>query len=127
VTRSGLREGVAPASRRPQVGFCRQAPGSPSTSSATPTRGTGAYMDEGSSRGNPHSVVEGMVIGAYAIGASEGVVYVRMESPSHREDPDRPGAAEEQGFLGNDIGLGLQLLHRHRLRFRRLRLREETA
>jgi len=41
----------------------------------------GAYMDRSLLEGNPHSVIEGMIIGAYAIGASEGFVYVRMEYP----------------------------------------------
>ena len=41
----------------------------------------GAYMDRSLLEGNPHSVIEGMVIGAYAIGASEGYIYVRMEYP----------------------------------------------
>jgi NADH:ubiquinone oxidoreductase subunit F (NADH-binding)/(2Fe-2S) ferredoxin/Pyruvate/2-oxoacid:ferredoxin oxidoreductase delta subunit len=41
----------------------------------------GAYMDRSLLEGNPHSVIEGMVIGAYAIGASEGFIYVRREYP----------------------------------------------
>lgn len=41
----------------------------------------GAYMDRSLLEGNPHSVIEGMIIGAYAIGASEGFVYVRNEYP----------------------------------------------
>ncbi len=41
----------------------------------------GAYMDRSLLEGNPHSVIEGMIIGAYAIGASEGFIYVRMEYP----------------------------------------------
>jgi NADH:ubiquinone oxidoreductase subunit F (NADH-binding)/(2Fe-2S) ferredoxin/Pyruvate/2-oxoacid:ferredoxin oxidoreductase delta subunit len=41
----------------------------------------GAYMDRSLLEGNPHSVIEGMVIGAYAIGASQGFIYVRMEYP----------------------------------------------
>jgi NADH:ubiquinone oxidoreductase subunit F (NADH-binding)/(2Fe-2S) ferredoxin len=41
----------------------------------------GAYMDRSLLEGNPHSVIEGMVIGAYAIGAAEGYIYVRMEYP----------------------------------------------
>ncbi len=41
----------------------------------------GAYMDRSLLEGNPHSVIEGMTIGAYASGASEGVVYVRNEYP----------------------------------------------
>jgi NADH-quinone oxidoreductase subunit F len=41
----------------------------------------GAYMDRSLLEGNPHSVIEGMIIGAYAIGATEGFIYVRMEYP----------------------------------------------
>ena len=41
----------------------------------------GAYMDRSVLEGNPHSVIEGMLIGAFATGASEGVVYVRNEYP----------------------------------------------
>jgi NADH:ubiquinone oxidoreductase subunit F (NADH-binding)/(2Fe-2S) ferredoxin/NAD-dependent dihydropyrimidine dehydrogenase PreA subunit len=41
----------------------------------------GAYMDRAVLEGNPHSIIEGMIIGAYATGATEGVVYVRAEYP----------------------------------------------
>lgn len=41
----------------------------------------GAYMDRSLLEGNPHSVIEGMIIGAYAISASQGFIYVRMEYP----------------------------------------------
>ena len=41
----------------------------------------GAYMDRSVLEGNPHSIIEGMVIGAYGTGATEGVVYVRNEYP----------------------------------------------
>lgn len=41
----------------------------------------GAYMDRSLLEGNPHSIIEGMIIGAYAIGANEGWVYVRNEYP----------------------------------------------
>ncbi|HUT31729.1 MAG TPA: NADH-ubiquinone oxidoreductase-F iron-sulfur binding region domain-containing protein [Sedimentisphaerales bacterium] len=41
----------------------------------------GAYMDRSMLEGNPHSIIEGMVIGAYATGATEGIVYVRNEYP----------------------------------------------
>jgi len=41
----------------------------------------GAYMDRSLLEGNPHSVIEGMLIGAYAIGAKEGFIYVREEYP----------------------------------------------
>jgi NADH-quinone oxidoreductase subunit F len=41
----------------------------------------GAYMDRSVLEGNPHSIIEGMLIGAYATGATEGVAYVRTEYP----------------------------------------------
>ena len=41
----------------------------------------GAYMDRSVLEGNPHSILEGMIIGAFATGATEGVVYVRNEYP----------------------------------------------
>jgi len=41
----------------------------------------GAYMDRSLLEGNPHSIIEGMIIGAYAIGAHEGYIYVRLEYP----------------------------------------------
>lgn len=41
----------------------------------------GAYMDRSVLEGNPHSIIEGMIIGAYATGATEGIVYVRNEYP----------------------------------------------
>ncbi|MHC4295044.1 MAG: FAD-dependent oxidoreductase, partial [Planctomycetota bacterium] len=41
----------------------------------------GAYMDRSILEGNPHSIIEGMIIGAFATGANEGIVYVRTEYP----------------------------------------------
>ena len=41
----------------------------------------GAYMDRSVLEGNPHSIIEGMLIGAYGTGATEGIVYVRTEYP----------------------------------------------
>jgi len=41
----------------------------------------GAYMDRGVLEGDPHSVIEGMIIGGYTMGAHEGVIYVRDEYP----------------------------------------------
>ena len=41
----------------------------------------GAFMDRSTLEGDPHSVLEGMMIGAYAIGADEGYIYVRAEYP----------------------------------------------
>lgn len=64
----------------------------------------GAYMDRSLLEGNPHSVIEGMTIGAYAIGASEGFIYVRMEYPlAVRHVTDAIKQAKELGFLGNSI------------------------
>jgi NADH:ubiquinone oxidoreductase subunit F (NADH-binding)/(2Fe-2S) ferredoxin len=64
----------------------------------------GAYMDRSVLEGNPHSILEGMLIGAYATGASEGVIYVRNEYPlaiKHLVIALRQ--AKEMGFLGTDI------------------------
>ncbi len=41
----------------------------------------GAYMDRSVLEGNPHSVIEGMLIGAYATGATDGIIYIRAEYP----------------------------------------------
>ena len=64
----------------------------------------GAYMDRSLLEGNPHSVLEGMIIGAYAVGASEGFVYVRKEYPLAVTHIRRAIAdARERGLLGTDI------------------------
>jgi len=69
----------------------------------------GAYMDRSVLEGNPHSIIEGMVIGAYATGASEGIVYVRNEYPlAIRHLTIALGQAREHGLLGGNIlGSGL--------------------
>jgi NADH-quinone oxidoreductase subunit F len=64
----------------------------------------GAYMDRSLLEGNPHSIIEGMVIGAYGTGATEGVIYVRNEYPlaiKHLTIALRQ--ANELGLLGEDI------------------------
>jgi NADH-quinone oxidoreductase subunit F len=64
----------------------------------------GAYMDRSLMEGNPHSVLEGMIIGAYAIGGHEGYVYVRHEYPLAVEHAQIAiKQAEEYGLLGDDI------------------------
>lgn len=64
----------------------------------------GAFMDRSIMEGNPHSVIEGMIIGAYAIGAKEGYIYVRNEYPLAVEHLTIAlGQAKEYGFLGDDI------------------------
>ena len=64
----------------------------------------GAYMDRSLMEGNPHSVLEGLLIGAYAIGASIGAVYIRQEYPLALQNLEVAMAqAEEYGFLGKNI------------------------
>ncbi|MCL4524078.1 MAG: NADH-quinone oxidoreductase subunit NuoF [Acidobacteria bacterium] len=64
----------------------------------------GAFMDRSLLEGNPHSIIEGMIIGAYALGATIGYVYVRAEYPlavEHLRVALRQ--AEEFGLLGQNI------------------------
>ena len=64
----------------------------------------GAYMDRSLLEGNPHSALEGMVIGAYAIGAHEGYIYVRNEYPlAVKHAGIAIEQAEEYGLLGKNI------------------------
>jgi len=64
----------------------------------------GAYMDRSLLEGNPHSVLEGMIIGAFAIGAKEGYVYVRHEYPLALTNITIAiEQARELGFLGKNI------------------------
>jgi NADH:ubiquinone oxidoreductase subunit F (NADH-binding)/(2Fe-2S) ferredoxin/Pyruvate/2-oxoacid:ferredoxin oxidoreductase delta subunit len=64
----------------------------------------GAFMDRALLEGNPHSVLEGLTIGAYAIGAHEGYIYVRQEYPLAVENVTIAiRQAEEYGFLGKNI------------------------
>jgi len=70
----------------------------------------GAYMDRSVLEGNPHSVIEGMIIGAYATGASEGIIYVRNEYPlAVKHLTAAIEQARESGFLG-EIYLVLVLI-----------------
>ncbi len=64
----------------------------------------GAFMDRAVIESDPHNLIEGMLIGAYAIGAKEAVVYVRAEYPLAIERLNEAiGQAEEKGFLGKNI------------------------
>jgi len=64
----------------------------------------GAYMDRSLLEGNPHSVIEGMLIGAYAIGAKEGFIYVREEYPLAVENiAIAIKQARENKLLGKNI------------------------
>ena len=64
----------------------------------------GAFMDRALFQGNPHSVLEGLIIGAYAIGAHLGFIYTRHDTPELRKNIDLALAqAEEYGFVGENI------------------------
>ncbi len=64
----------------------------------------GAFMDRAVIESDPHNLIEGMLIGAYAIGAKEAVVYVRAEYPlAIVRLTNAIKQAEEKGFLGNNI------------------------
>jgi NADH-quinone oxidoreductase subunit F len=64
----------------------------------------GAFMDGSLLEGTPHSVLEGLILGAYAIGAAEGFIYVRQEYPLARKHAQLAiDQAREYGLLGEDI------------------------
>jgi NADH-quinone oxidoreductase subunit F len=64
----------------------------------------GAFMDRSLLEGDPHSVIEGLIIGAYATGASEGVIYCRAEYPlAIKRLNIALDQARRKGYLGKDI------------------------
>ncbi|MBQ6948432.1 MAG: NADH-quinone oxidoreductase subunit NuoF [Firmicutes bacterium] len=64
----------------------------------------GAFMDRSVLEGDPHSLIEGMAIGGYAMGAIEGIVYVRAEYPLAIERLEiAMEQARERGFLGKNL------------------------
>ncbi len=71
----------------------------------------GAFMNRSLMEGDPHAIIEGMIIGAYAIGAHEGFIYVRDEYPLAVKNLSRAlEQAKEYGLLGEDIlGTGFYL------------------
>jgi NADH-quinone oxidoreductase subunit F len=85
--------------------FTRKAPGKIKYVIANGDEGDpGAFMDRSIMEGNPHSVIEGMLLGAYAVGAQEGYIYVRDEYPmAVKRLRLAIRQAEERGFLGHDI------------------------
>jgi len=103
---SGLRGrggGGYPTARKWEQ--CRRAPGEERYVICNADEGDpGAYMDRGLLEGNPHSILEGMMIGAYAVGSRKGYVYVRNEYPlaviHTREAIEQ---ARELGLLGERI------------------------
>jgi len=84
---------------------CREAPGDVKYVICNADEGDpGAYMDRGLLEGNPHSILEGMIIGAYAVSAYEGYVYVRHEYPlAVRNVGIAIEQAREYGLQGRDI------------------------
>jgi len=106
VTKANLRGrggGGFPTGRKWET--TRDAPGEPKYVIVNADEGDpGAYMDRSLLEGNPHSVLEGLVIGAYAIGSHEGFIYVRQEYPLAVENVYIAiKQAEEYGLLGKNI------------------------
>jgi len=84
---------------------CREAKGSTKYVICNGDEGDpGAFMDRSIMEGNPHSVIEGMLIGAYAIGSEQGYIYVRNEYPLAVEHLKTAiSQAQEMGLLGQNI------------------------
>jgi len=89
----------------------------------------GAFMDRSILEGDPHSVLEAMCIGGYAIGADTGIIYVRAEYPLAVDRLKVAiGQAREYGLLGNNIlGLGFNFDIQIRLGAGAFVCGEETA
>jgi len=83
IKKSGLRgRGGAGFPTGLKWGFCRQSPGTVKYVICNADEGDpGAFMDRSLLEGDPHAVLEGVLIGAYAIGATEGYIYIRAEYP----------------------------------------------
>ena len=106
VKKSGLRGrggGGFPAGLK--WDFCRKAEDSPKYLICNADEGDpGAFMDRSLLEGNPHLVLEGMIIAAYAIGSKSGYVYVRTEYPlAVKHIRIAIEQAKEKGFLGDNI------------------------
>lgn len=85
--------------------YCRKATGEPKYVICNADEGDpGAYMDRSVLEGNPHAVIEGMLIGAFAIGARRGFIYVRKEYPlAVKHAKVAVQQAQELGLLGKNI------------------------
>jgi NADH:ubiquinone oxidoreductase subunit F (NADH-binding)/(2Fe-2S) ferredoxin/NAD-dependent dihydropyrimidine dehydrogenase PreA subunit len=119
VKRSNLRgRGGAGFPAGLKWGFARNSPGDTKYVVVNADEGDpGAFMDRSLLERNPHSVLEGLIIGAYAIGAREGFFYVRQEYPLAVENLTIAiQQAEACGFLGKNIlGSGFDMkAHVHR-------------
>jgi NADH-quinone oxidoreductase subunit F len=106
VKKSGLRgRGGAGFSTGQKWEFCAKAPGDQKYMICNADEGDpGAFMDRSTMEGDPHTVIEGMTIAAYAIGASEGYIYIRAEYPlAVKRVRLAIKQAEDKGFLGEKI------------------------
>ena len=106
VKESGIRgRGGAGASTGMKWRFAHDAPGDVKYLICNGDEGDpGAFMDASIMDGDPHAVLEGMIIASFAIGAHEGYIYVRAEYPlAVRRLKIAIAAANERGFLGDDI------------------------
>jgi NADH:ubiquinone oxidoreductase subunit F (NADH-binding)/(2Fe-2S) ferredoxin/ferredoxin len=106
IKRSGLRgRGGAGFSTGQKWTFCQQEPGDVKYMICNADEGDpGAFMDRSTMEGDPHSILEGMAIAAYAIGAHEGYIYVRAEYPlAVKRVRLAIEQAEEQRYLGQNI------------------------
>jgi NADH:ubiquinone oxidoreductase subunit F (NADH-binding) len=106
VKKSGLRgRGGAGFPTGQKWDFCRRSPGKEKYIICNADEGDpGAFMNRSLLEGDPHSVLEGMLIGAYAIGASEGYIYCRAEYPlALKRLAIAMRQMEEYGLLGDNI------------------------
>jgi NADH-quinone oxidoreductase subunit F len=106
MTESGLRgRGGAGFSTGIKWGLARKSPGFQKYLICNADEGDpGAFMDRSVLESDPHSVIEGMLIGAYAIGANEGFIYVRAEYPLAVQRLETALAqAREKGLIGEGI------------------------
>lgn len=106
IKESGLRgRGGAGFSTGLKWEFTRKAPGDKKYMICNADEGDpGAFMDRSVIEGDPHAVLEGVIIAAYAIGASESYIYVRAEYPlAIKRLRIAISQARERGFLGKNI------------------------
>jgi NADH-quinone oxidoreductase subunit F len=115
IKKSGLRgRGGAGFSTGLKWQFAHDAPGDQKYIICNADEGDpGAFMNRAVLEGDPHAVLEGMLIGAYAIGASEGYIYVRAEYPlAIKRLKTAMEQMEQYGLLGDNImnsGFGLHI------------------
>lgn len=106
IKKSGLRgRGGAGFSTGQKWEFCRNTPGDKKYMICNADEGDpGAFMDRSILEADPHGLLEGLMIAAYAMGSSDGFIYVRAEYPlAVRRVKKAISEARERGFLGSGI------------------------